>query len=84
VIDDRAGGRPAHIEVTGTVRELLPSALCRVAIDGHRDVIAHAEAGPQRNFVRLIVGDRVVVRLSPHDPGRGRIVRRLPREGIRE
>jgi translation initiation factor IF-1 len=34
-------------------------------------------AGPRRNFVRLLVGDRVVVTLSPGDLGRGRIVRKL-------
>lgn len=65
------------VEVTGVVAELLPRALCRVTVDGHRDVIAHAAGGARRNYVRLIVGDRVVVQLSPHDLGRGRIVRRV-------
>jgi translation initiation factor IF-1 len=69
------------VEVTGTVAELLPRALCRVTVDGHRDVIAHAAGDPQRNFLRLIVGDRVRVQLSPHDLGRGRIVRRLSGQG---
>ncbi len=73
-----------RVEVAGTVAELLPSALCRVSVDGHRDVIAHASAEPTRNYVRLIVGDRVVVQLSPQDFGRGRIVRRVTEEGKRE
>jgi translation initiation factor IF-1 len=62
--------------VEGTVRELLPRALYRVALGRGRDVIAHAAAGPGRNFVRLVAGDRVMVELSPRDVGRGRIVRR--------
>lgn len=66
-----------RIEMTGTIAALLPRALCRVTVDGHRDVIAHAAAGPACNFVRLVVGDRVVVQLSPQDFGRGRIVRRV-------
>ncbi len=41
------------VEVTGSVAELLPRALCRVAVDGHRDVVAHAGGGTRRNFVRL-------------------------------
>jgi translation initiation factor IF-1 len=65
------------VEVTGVVAELLPRALCRVAVDGHRDVIAHAAGNPGRNFLRLIVGDRVVVQLSPHNLGRGRVVRKI-------
>jgi translation initiation factor IF-1 len=65
------------VEVEGVVTQLLPRALCRVRIDAHREVIAHAATGPGRNFVRLIVGDRVIVQVSSHDLGRGRVVRRL-------
>jgi translation initiation factor IF-1 len=64
------------VEVTGVVRAVLPRALYRVAIEGGEAVIAHAAAGPGRNFVRLVVGDRVTVALSARDAGRGRIVRR--------
>jgi translation initiation factor IF-1 len=65
--------------VTGTVLAVLPRALYRVAIDGDRggrEVTAHAGSGTGRNFIRLVVGDRVTVDLSPRDLGRGRIVRR--------
>ena len=44
--------------------------------DGH-DVVAHAPGGPARNFVRLVVGDRVIVELAAKDAGRGRIVKRI-------
>jgi translation initiation factor IF-1 len=64
-------------EVEGTIREVQPRALYRVSLaDGH-EVTAHMTAGPRRNFVRLLVGDRVMVSLSPGDLGRGRIVRKL-------
>ena len=62
--------------VAGTVKAVLPRALYRVAVDGGAAVTAHAAAGPGRNFVRLVVGDRVTVALSARDLGRGRIVRR--------
>jgi len=62
--------------VAGTVLEVLPRALYRVALDGGHEVTAHPASGPGRNFVRLVVGDRVTVELSPRDAGRGRIVRR--------
>jgi len=71
-----AGRAPA---VDGTVVAVLPRALYRVAIDGGREVTAHAAAGPGRNFVRLVAGDRVRVALSERDRGRGRIVRRQVR-----
>jgi len=62
--------------VAGTVLAVLPRALYRVAIEGGREVTAHAGSGPGRNFVRLIVGDRVTVELSPRDVTRGRIVKK--------
>jgi translation initiation factor IF-1 len=62
--------------ITGTVLEVLPRALYRVGIEGGREVKAHAGSGTSRNFIRLLVGDRVTVELSPKDLGRGRIVRK--------
>jgi translation initiation factor IF-1 len=60
--------------VTGTVTDALPSGLYRVVIDRQRNVTAHAPSGPGRTFIRVLVGDRVRVELSPRDLTRGRIV----------
>ena len=60
----------------GVVSEALPHAMYRVAIGGGRHVLAHAAQGAHRNFVRILVGDRVTLELSPVDRTRGRIVRR--------
>jgi translation initiation factor IF-1 len=54
----------------------LPSALYRVSVEG-RDVTAHLSGDPRRNFIRVLIGDRVRVVLSPGDLTRGRIVERL-------
>ena len=63
--------------MAGVVEETLPRGLYRVALENHRSVLAHAARMPGRNFVRVLVGDRVRVELSPVDQARGRIVRRL-------
>jgi translation initiation factor IF-1 len=60
----------------GTVLAVLPRALYRVAIEGGHEVTAHIAGGVRKNFVRLVVGDRVSVELTPKDLKRGRIVRR--------
>jgi translation initiation factor IF-1 len=65
----------AHVD--GTVREQLEYALYRVELDSHHEVVAHTPGGTGRNFIRLLVGDRVRVALSPRDAKRGRIVRKL-------
>ena len=61
--------------VEGLVRAQLPSGLYEVEVDARR-ITAHIGGGLERNFVRLLVGDRVVVELTAQDLGRGRIVRR--------
>jgi translation initiation factor IF-1 len=67
----------APVSVTGTVLAVLPRALYRVAVEGGHEVTAHAASGAGRNFVRLVVGDKVTVELSSRDQGRGRIVRKF-------
>ena len=60
--------------VTGRVIEVLPRALYRIALDGGREITAHAGSDSRKNFVRLLVGDRVTVELAAQDVGRGRVV----------
>ena len=59
--------------VEGVVLAQLPSGLYRVDVEG-RTITAHLGSGPEKNFVRVLVGDRVVVELTPRDLTRGRIV----------
>ena len=61
----------------GVVVEQLPSALYRVRLDEGQQVTAHIASRVDLNFIRVLVGDRVRVELSPVDSGRGRIVERL-------
>ena len=63
-------------DVEGVVVAQLPSALYRVQVDG-REVTAHLSGDPRRNFVRVLVGDRVRLKLTPGDLGRGRIIEKL-------
>jgi len=60
------------------VTDVLPSAMYRVKLDdGGYIVQAHIADRIDRNFVRVLVGDRVEVELSGADKSRGRIVRKI-------
>jgi translation initiation factor IF-1 len=63
--------------VTGVVAETLPSALYRVRLDDGPYVTAHIADRIDRNFVRILVGDRVRLEMSPVDVTRGRIVEKV-------
>jgi translation initiation factor IF-1 len=62
--------------IEAVVIEQLPSGLYRLDVDGTHRLTAHLGSGLERNFVRLIVGDRVEVEISPRDVTRGRIIRK--------
>jgi translation initiation factor IF-1 len=65
------------VNVEGTVVEALPHGLYRVGIAPQQDVVAHTPSGPGKNFIRVLVGDRVKLELSSRDLTRGRIVQKI-------
>jgi translation initiation factor IF-1 len=83
VLSEPTCERSEHVDeskdrtAAGIVRELLPSHLVRVELDGRHMVTAHLASPVGRNYVRVIVGDRVRVALMANDPSRGRIVEKL-------
>jgi len=70
-------------KVEATVVEERPSAMYALVLENQHRVLAHLVGVVERNFVRLVPGDRVEVELTPHDPTRGRIVRKLSGAGPR-
>ena len=71
------GHRAPARTVTGVVTEPLPSGLYRVRLDEGSTIVAHIADRVDRNFIRVLVGDRVRVELSAVDVGRGRIVGKM-------
>ncbi len=61
------------IEVEGVVKEALPNAMFRVALDNGHLVLAHISGKIRKNFIRILPGDKVKLELSPYDLTRGRI-----------
>ena len=75
---EQHGERPrAESHVVGAVTEILPSGLYRVRLEQGSVVMAHIADRIDRNFVRILVGDRVRLELSPLDVARGRIVEKM-------
>ena len=64
------------IEVEGTVLEPLSNAMFRVELDNGHKILAHVSGKMRMHFIRILVGDKVKVQLSPYDLTRGRITYR--------
>jgi translation initiation factor IF-1 len=65
------------IEMEGIVKESLPNAMFRVSLDNGCQVLAHISGKIRRNYIRILLGDKVIVELSPYDLTKGRITYRL-------
>ena len=72
------------VEVEGTVVEALPNTQFRVELDNGHRVLAYISGKMRRYYIRILLGDRVRVELSPYDLMRGRIVYRYKRGQVRE
>ncbi|MFQ3534654.1 MAG: translation initiation factor IF-1 [Aggregatilineales bacterium] len=74
----------SKIEVEGEVIETLPNATFRVLLDNGHEVMAYLSGKMRKNFIRILLGDRVRVELSEYDLKRGRITYRYVRRGPSE
>ena len=64
------------LEFTGVVLELLPNAMFKVKLDTNHEVLAHNSGKLRKNRIRVLVGDKVDVEMTPYDLTKGRIVYR--------
>jgi translation initiation factor IF-1 len=64
------------IELEGTVVEALPATQFRVELDNGHEVLAYLSGKMRKYYIRILLGDRVRVEVSPYDLTRGRIVYR--------
>ena len=65
------------IEAVGTVMEALPNAMFKVKLESGHEVLAHISGKMRMYYIRILLGDRVQVELSPYDLTRGRITYRF-------
>ncbi|MGD8700645.1 MAG: translation initiation factor IF-1 [Gemmatimonadales bacterium] len=64
------------IELEGTVAEALPNAMFRVQLENGHEILATLAGKMRKFYIRVVVGDRVTVEMSPYDLERGRITYR--------
>ena len=61
------------IELTGSVTQVLPGTMFRVALPNGHEVLAHISGKMRKNYIRISVGDHVKIEMSPYDLGKARI-----------
>ncbi|MBI5361502.1 MAG: translation initiation factor IF-1 [Planctomycetes bacterium] len=64
------------IRIDGIVKETLPNAMFRVALENGHEILAHVSGKMRMNFIKITAGDKVTLEMSPYDLSKGRIVYR--------
>ena len=70
--------REDKIEMEGTIDEALPGTQFRVKLENGHELLAYLSGKMRRYYIRILLGDRVKVEVSPYDLTRGRIIYRYP------
>jgi translation initiation factor IF-1 len=65
------------LEMRGHVMELLPNAMFRVKLENDHEILGHTAGKMRKNRIRVLVGDEVLVELTPYDLSKGRITYRF-------
>jgi translation initiation factor IF-1 len=64
------------IRVDGVITDTLPNTQFRVKLENNHEIHCHVSGKMRMNFIRIFLGDRVTVEMSPYDLTKGRIVYR--------
>lgn len=60
----------------GVVMELLPSTVFRVRLEDGKEILAHLSGRLRKHSIRILLGDKVTIEMTPYDDTKGRIVYR--------
>ncbi|MCB0102752.1 MAG: translation initiation factor IF-1 [Anaerolineales bacterium] len=70
------------IKVDGVVIEALPGTQFRVKLDNGHEVLAYLSGKMRKHYIRILLGDRVALEMSPYDMSRGRITFRQRKQAV--
>ena len=65
------------VEVDGTIKQVLAGTMFKVEIAGGREVLAHISGKMRKRFIKIVVGDKVRMEMSPYDMTKARITFRI-------
>ena len=71
------GDEEKSVEVEGMITSVLAGTQFRVELESGHEVLAHISGKMRKRFIRLVIGDRVKMEMSPYDVTKARITFRL-------
>jgi len=66
--------REDQIELDGTIKEVLQGGMFRIILENGYEILAYTSGKMRKNYIRVVLGDKVKVALSPYDLTKGRVI----------
>ena len=66
--------REDQIEVDGIIKEVLQGGMFRVVLENGYEILAYTAGKMRKHYIRVVLGDKVRVALSPYDLSKGRVI----------
>nr|YP_010015728.1 translation initiation factor 1 [Rhipsalis baccifera]QOI72712.1 translation initiation factor 1 [Rhipsalis baccifera] len=64
----------------GVITQAFPNAMFHVRLDNQKVILGYISGKIRRGSIRILLGDRVKIEVSPYDATKGRIIYRFPRD----
>lgn len=65
------------LDYEGEIVEVLPNQVFRIRLQNEHQIIAYTGGKMRQHKIRLVLGDKVRVEMTPYDLSKGRITHRL-------
>lgn len=63
-----------NIEMDGVIKEVMQGGNFKILLINGREITAYASGKMRKNFIKIVLGDKVRVIISPYDLNKGRII----------
>ncbi len=73
-MSDQGKTKEDVIRVDGLVTKVLPATMYRVKLSNGAEILAHISGKMRKHFIKISIGDKVTVEISPYDLTKGRVV----------
>jgi len=70
-------GKEDILEFQGTINEVLPNQTYKVVLENEHRITCYTAGKLKQHRIRLVLGDKVKVEMTPYDLEKGRITYRL-------
>ena len=69
--------KDSAFKMEGEIIDVLPNAMFKVKLENEHIILSYVSGKMRQHEIRILMGDKVSVEMTPYDLSKGRIIRRM-------